>query len=306
MRIVFMGTPEFAVPSLDRLLKDGHTVAGVFTQPDKPKGRGHKLAPPPVKELAMQHGLPVYQPEKMRDGQALAILRELAPELIVVVAYGKILPKDILELPKYGCINLHGSLLPKYRGAAPIQWSVLNGDPVGGVTTMYMAEGLDSGDMILSRSTPIGGDETSGELYGRLAEIGAQLLSETVMLIAEGKAPRIPQDDAAATHAPMLQKDQALIDWTKPAGQLHNLIRGMHPWPVAHTLLEGKPLKVHKAAVAEGSGPAGCVLDEKRMIVACGQGALELVEIQAEGSRRMTAADYLRGHPVKKGVILGS
>ena len=306
MRIVFMGTPEFAVPSLDRLLKDGYTVAGVFTQPDKPKGRGHKLAPPPVKELAMQHGLPVYQPEKMRDGQALAILRELAPELIVVVAYGKILPKDILELPKYGCINLHGSLLPKYRGAAPIQWSVLNGDPVGGVTTMYMAEGLDSGDMILSRSTPIGGDETSGELYGRLAEIGAQLLSETVMLIAEGKAPRIPQDDAAATHAPMLQKDQALIDWTKPAGQLHNLIRGMHPWPVAHTLLEGKPLKVHKAAVAEGSGPAGCVLDEKRMIVACGQGALELVEIQAEGSRRMTAADYLRGHPVKKGVILGS
>ena len=196
MRIVFMGTPEFAVPCLSRLISDGHAVAGVFTQPDKPQGRGYKLMPPPVKVCALENGLSVYQPAKMRDGQALALLKELSPELSVVVAYGKILPPDILELPPLGCVNVHGSLLPKYRGAAPIQWSVLNGDRTAGVTTMYMAEGLDTGDMILKRETPLGPDETSGELYGRLAGLGAQALSETVRLIGEGCAPRVPQDGA--------------------------------------------------------------------------------------------------------------
>ncbi|MFR9191289.1 MAG: methionyl-tRNA formyltransferase [Anaerotruncus massiliensis (ex Togo et al. 2019)] len=220
MRIVFMGTPGFAVPCLARLLDDGHEVAGVFTQPDKPRGRGYKLMPPPVKELALERGLPVYQPAKMRDGEALSILRELSPELVVVVAYGKILPKEILELPKYGCVNVHGSLLPRWRGAAPIQWSVIAGDAEGGVTTMYMAEGLDTGDMILRRATPIGPDETSDELYERLAALGAQALSETVTLIAAGRAPREPQDDAASCYAPMLSKELAEIDQS-PLG-VHN------------------------------------------------------------------------------------
>lgn len=306
MRIVFMGTPDFAVPSLKRLLDDGHTIAGVFTQPDKPKGRGYKLTPPPVKELALQYQLPVFQPEKMKDGKALAILKELAPELIVVVAYGRLLPKDILELPKYGCVNVHGSLLPKYRGAAPIQWSVLNGDEVSGVTTMYMAEGMDTGDIILSRSTPIGCDETSGELFDRLAILGAQALSTTVEQIAKGEAPRTPQDDAQSCHAPMLSKDLAKIDFTKSAKEVHNLVRGMNPWPTAHTSMDGKRLKVYRSRPVDNrSGAPGTVLDPQRLVVACGSGAIELLEIQAEGSRKMPAADYLRGHPITAGVTLG-
>ena len=305
MRIVFMGTPDFAVPCLRCLLEDGHEIAGVFTQPDKPKGRGHKLSPPPVKELATKQGIPVWQPEKLRDGTALAILRELSPDLIVVVAYGRILPKDLLELPPLGCVNVHGSLLPAYRGAAPIQWSVINGDTLAGVTTMYMAEGLDCGDMIFSRSTPVGETETSGELYERLATIGAALLGETVTAIQAKTAPRIPQDDTRATHAPMLTKELAKLDFTKPARQVHKLICGMNPWPVAHTLLEGHPLKVYRSRLAQGSGTPGTVLDEKRLIVACGDGAVELCEIQAEGGKRLAAADYLRGHPISKGSVLG-
>lgn len=305
MRIVFMGTPDFAVPSLQRLLDDGYEIAGVFTQPDKPKGRGYKLAPPPVKELALQHQLPVFQPEKMKDGTALGILQELAPELIVVVAFGRLLPKEILELPRYGCVNVHGSLLPKYRGAAPVQWSVLNGDQTAGVTTMYMAEGLDTGDMILSRSVEVGPDETSGELYARLADLGADALSETVRLIAKGEAPRTPQDDTASCYAPMLTKELARIDFTKSAAEVLNLVRGMNPWPVAHTLLGGKLLKVYRARIVDGSGALGCVVDSHRLIVACSNGAVELLEIQAEGSKRMLAADYLRGHPVAAGSFLG-
>lgn len=305
MRIVYMGTPDFAVPSLARLIADGHTIAGVFTQPDKPRGRGHKLMPPPVKELAQQHGLPVFQPQTLRDGQALDILRELAPELIVVVAYGRILPVDILQLPCNGCINVHGSLLPKYRGAAPIQWSVLNGDAHAGVTTMYMAEGLDTGDMILSRAVEIGAEETAGELFERLAQLGAQLLSETVERIAKGDAPRIPQDDTQATYAPMLNKQMALLDFTKGAQQVHDWIRGMSPWPVAHTTLGGEPVKVHKARVAPGNGTPGAILDPVKGIVACGQGALQLLEIQAQGGKRMPLADYLRGHPAAKDAVFG-
>lgn len=261
--------------------------------------------PPPVKELALERGLPVYQPAKMRDGEALSILRELSPELVVVVAYGKILPKEILELPKYGCVNVHGSLLPRWRGAAPIQWSVIAGDAEGGVTTMYMAEGLDTGDMILRRATPIGPDETSDELYGRLAALGAQALSETVTLIAEGRAPREPQDDAASCYAPMLSKELAEIDFSKPAREVHNLVRGMNSWPVAHTTLGGKLLKVYRTRAAQGKGAPGELLGGKSFTVACGEGAVELVEIQAEGGRRMNAADYLRGHPVAAGTRLG-
>ena len=306
MRIVFMGTPEFAVPCLARLLADGHEVAGVFTQPDKPKGRGHRLLPPPVKELAVSHGLPVYQPATLKDGQALETLRALAPQLVVVVAYGKILPPALLEVPPLGCINVHGSLLPRWRGAAPIQWSVLSGDSQAGVTTMYLAEGMDTGDMILRRATPVGPQETSGQLYGRLAELGAQLLGETVELIARGKAPRTPQPEGEATYAPMLTKEQAAIDFTKPAAQVKNLVLGMDPWPVAHTLLAGQPVKVYGARLAEGEGAPGQVLEGRgRLVVACGQGAVELLELQAQGKKRMPAADYLRGHPVAPGTVLG-
>lgn len=306
MRIVFMGTPDFAVPCLERLLADGHQVAGVFTQPDKPKGRGHHLQPPPVKELALARGLPVYQPATLRDGQALETLRALAPQLAVVVAYGKILPPALLAVPPLGCINVHGSLLPRWRGAAPIQWSVLSGDQQAGVTTMYLAEGMDTGDMILRRSTPVGPQETSGQLYERLAELGAQLLGETVELIAQGRAPRTPQQEEEATYAPMLTKELAAIDFMKPAAQVHNLVRGMNPWPVAHTLLEGQPLKVYAARLSEGSGAPGQVLESRgRLVVACGQGAVELLELQAQGKKRMAAADYLRGHPLAPGTVLG-
>lgn len=301
MRIVFMGTPEFAVPCLARLIEDGHEIAGVFTQPDRPKGRGHKLAPPPVKELALTHKIPVYQPEKLRDGAVLDLLRQLAPELAVVVAYGRILPKDLLEVPALGCINVHGSLLPKYRGAAPIQWSVLNGEPKGGVTTMYLAEGLDCGDMILQESTPIGENETSGELYERLSGLGAELLSKTVGQIGEGAAPRIPQDDSAATLAPMLEKAMAEIDFKRPAFQVHKLICGMNPWPVAFTTMDGTPVKVYRSRLAQGGGEPGEVLSGKGLTVACGEGAVELLEIQAQGGKRMAAADYLRGHPLTSG-----
>lgn len=298
MKIVFMGTPDFAVPSLERLVADGHEILGVFTQPDKPQGRGYKLVAPPVKQAALAHGLTVYQPAKMRDGQALEILKELQPQLICVVAYGKILPREILELPEFGCINVHGSLLPKYRGAAPIQWSVIHGEPVTGVTTMYMAEGLDTGDMILKKETPIGENETYGELNARLSEIGAEALSETVRLVEEGKAPRTPQDDALSCYAPMLDKELAVLDFTKPAAQLHHQICGMNPWPVAYTMLDGKRLKVYRSQMAPaeaGSGKPGQVLSKKKFIVACGEGALELCEVQLEGSKRMDGAAFLNG-----------
>ena len=300
MKIVFMGTPEFAEASLQKLLETDHQIVGVFTQPDKPKGRGYKLVAPPVKELALAHNIPVFQPQKMRDGTALEILQELQPDLIAVVAYGKILPKEILELPRYGCINVHGSLLPKYRGAGPIQWSVINGESVTGVTTMYMGEGLDTGDMILKKETPIGEKETYGELHDRLKEIGAQALVETIELIEQGKAPREVQDDSLSSYAPMLDKQIARLDFTKDAQTLHNLIRGLSPWPVAHTTVDGKLLKVHRAVLASGKGQPGEVIDSKKFIVACKEGALELLEVQLEGGKRMKGEDFLRGRKPKK------
>lgn len=306
MRVVFMGTPDFAVPCLEALIERKDEIAGVFTQPDKPVGRGHKLKAPPVKELAASHGIPVFQPPTLKDAAAQQQVRELAPELIVVVAYGKLLPKAVLDIPPLGCINVHGSLLPKYRGAAPIQWAVLNGEKQTGVSTMFLSEGMDCGDVILERAVEINEGETSGELFDRLAPIGAGLLRETIELIASGSAPRRRQDESQATLAPMITKDMARLDFTKDAAALINTINGMNPWPVAHTAVGGAVIKVYRARAADAAGAPGEVLDGKRFVVACKGGALELLEIQAQGGKRMAAADYLRGHPVKPGTIMGS
>lgn len=305
MKIVFMGTPEFAVPCLDALIQKGYEVTGVFTQPDKPKGRGYKLTPPPVKELALQNNIPVFQPVSLKNDEALEQLKSCAPDLIIVVAYGKLLPKTILELPPLGCINVHASLLPKYRGAGPIQWSVLNGEAETGVTTMYMAEGLDTGDMLERISTPIGENETADELHDRLAELGAKVLLSTVEKAEERKLKPEPQDDSLSCYAPMLTKELSLIDFHKPAQQVHNLIRGLSSWPAAHTMYQGKRLKVYESRISEGKGAPGELLDEKRFIVACGDGAVQFVSVQYEGGKRMAAEDFLRGKHFEKGEILG-
>ena len=311
MRIVFMGTPEFAVPSLKRLLEDGHTVAGVFTQPDKPKGRGHKLAPPPVKELAAAHGIPVYQPVSLRKPEAAQLIRELAPEVMIVVAYGKLLPPAVLEIPPRGCINVHASLLPKYRGAGPIQWSVLNGETVTGVTTMYMAEGLDTGDMLLQAQTAIGENETAGELHDRLSLMGAELLSETLVRLEAGNLTPVPQDAALHTYAPMLTKEMSPLDFQKPAAELHNQIRGLSPWPCAETFLQGKRLKIYRSEIVHTNTSekqnfsCGTVVDNREFVVACGEDALKLTEVQYEGSRRMSGSEFLRGKHVEPGERLG-
>lgn len=303
MDIVFMGTPEFAVPCLKAIWDAGHRVVGVFTQPDKPAGRGYRLTPPPVKVLAAEKGIPVYQPPKLRDGEVLSILRTLSPALIVVVAYGKILPPDILALPPKGCINVHASLLPKYRGAAPIQWSVVNGEKETGVTTMYMAEGMDTGDIIEMAATPIGPEETAGALHDRLSLLGAQLLAHTLGLVEAGKAVRTPQDDAQATYASLIQKEMGELDFDKPAVALYDLIRGFSPWPGAYTFAGGKLLKVLRGAVAAETGqnaPPGTVSRDEtgRLVVQCGRGLLALLEVRPEGGKAMTGAEYLRGHPL--------
>ena len=303
MRILFMGTPDFAVPSLEALIQAGHTVCGVFTQPDKPKNRGMKLLPPPVKVCAQSHEIPVYQPTKLRDGTALALIQELAPELIVVAAYGRILPDDILAAPPKGCINVHSSLLPAYRGAAPINWAVLNGDRESGVTIMHMAHDLDAGDIIAQSATPIGPDETAPELYTRLAHLGAELLVQVVADLAAGTAGRIPQDHSKATLAPMLSKELSPMDWNRTAGQLHNQVRGLIPWPAAVTTLGGNRCKVFSTTIMPGqtSTAPGTILraDKAGIDVACGQGTvLRIDELQPDGGKRMKAADYLRGHPI--------
>lgn len=308
MRIIYMGTPDFAVPSLAQLHQSGHEIVGVFTQPDKPQGRKMVLTPPPVKVRAQSYGIPVYQPETFKDGACEALLRELAPDLIVVVAYGKLLPKYVLDLPRHGCINVHGSLLPRWRGAAPIQWSVIAGDRRAGVTTMQMDVGLDTGDMLLKYETEIGARETAGELYSRLANAGARLLEITLRRLEEGSLQPQKQDDAESSYASMLDKQIAIIDWTKSAREIDCLIRGLNPWPVALTTLHGERLKVFTAELADGSGTAGTVLaaDAKGgIVVACGEGALCLTEIQTMGGKRMRAGDYLRGHEIPKGTTLG-
>lgn len=304
MKILFMGTPEFAVPSLEALIAAGHTICGVFCQPDKPVGRHqNKLQPPPAKECALAHDIPVFQPMKLRDGTAIALIRELAPDLIVVAAYGRILPQDILDCPPMGCINVHSSLLPKYRGAAPINWAILNGDKETGVTIMHMAAALDAGDIISQAAIPIAPSETAPVLTARLAELGGKLLVETVAAIETGTASRTPQDEKAVTLAPMLSKEMSPMDFTKSAQALHDQVRGLFPWPAATTQVGGVRCKVFLTAVEAGKDVPGTVLEAGKngLLVACGKGALRIVELQPDGGKRMGAADYLRGHPMKEG-----
>lgn len=306
MKIVFMGTPEFAVPSLKRLYADGHEIAGVFTQPDKPRNRGMKLSACPVKECAITHGTPVFQPSSLKGEEALETLRGLAPELIVVAAYGKLLPPSVLELPRCGCVNVHSSLLPKYRGAAPIHWAVLSGEKETGVTIMYMAEALDAGDIITAVKTPIGPEETSEELHDRLMLLGAEALGGAVRAIGEGTASRTPQDEAKSCYAPMLSRELSPMDWNRPAAALHNQVRGLLPWPAASAALGGRRFKLFRAAVGgDTREPAGTVVaaGTAGIGVACGDGRiLQITELQAEGGKRMGAAEYLRGHPIAPGV----
>ena len=306
MRIVFMGTPDFAVPSLQALIDAGHDVCAVYTQPDKPQGRKQILTAPPVKTLALEHDIPVFQPNTLKNGDEQARLRELAPEVIIVVAYGKLLPKAVLDIPPHGCINVHGSLLPRWRGAAPIQWAVIAGDEMAGVTTMQMAEGLDTGDMLLTYETKVGEKETAGELFDRLAQSGAELLTQTLVKLDE-ITPR-PQDDAQSCYAHMLDKQMAVIDWSRSAHEIDCLIRGLNPWPIALTTLSGERLKVFAAEKAAGNGEPGTVLEadpKKGLTVACGEGALRLTEIQLVGGKRMKATDFLRGHAIEVGTKLG-
>ena len=300
MKIVFMGTPQFAVPCLEAIVGAGHDVKCVFTQPDKPCGRGYKLKYSEVKECAIKYGIEVFQPEKLKSEEVERKLSDIDADIIVVVAYGKILPKYILDMPKYGCVNVHGSLLPKYRGAAPIQWSVINGESVTGVTTMYMDEGMDTGDIIFKSETAIKNDETSGELYSRLAGMGAKLIVKTLLEIEHGKALRLKQNESEATYAPMLKKDMGKINWNKSAVKIHNLIRGVNPWPVAFTKVNGKNLKVYGSKIAKiDCDTPGKVLSVKPFIVGCGEGtALEITEVQLEGKKRMLAEEFARGQRI--------
>lgn len=304
MRIVFMGTPDFASASLKKLIDEKFDVVGVFTQPDKPKGRGMELCASPVKELALENGLPVFQPVKMRDGTVLAQIKALEPDILVVVAYGRILPDDILAVPKYGAINVHGSLLPKYRGAAPIQWAVLNGDKITGVTTMYLASEMDTGDIIYTAETEIGEYETSGELFDRLKDMGAELLVKTLRDIDAGIAPRAPQDHSKASYVTMLDKSICPIDWNKTPREVLKHIYGLQPWPVATMELEGKTVRVFAAKYTDGKTekvPGAVVSTDKGGLqIACADGeTLLITELQAPGKKRMGAEDYLRGHQIK-------
>ncbi len=309
MRVVYMGTPDFAVNPLKALIDNKYEVVGVFTQPDKPVGRKAILTPPPVKVVALENNIPVYQPDSLKNGAGIKILEELKPDICVVVAYGKILPADFLNYPEYGCINIHGSILPQYRGAAPIQWSVLDGQEYAGVTSMQMDVGLDTGDMLLVEKTKIGENETSGELYDRLTVIGAELLIKTLKAIESGNISPEKQDDSKSSYASMLDKSMSPVDWSKSAQQIHNQIRGLDPWPVALTYLDGKSLKLFRSEISEnlGSGkPGEAVVLKNGLGVFCGDGkAVIIKEVQFEGKKRMNAADFLRGHSLQKGTVLG-
>lgn len=309
MRIVFMGTPEFAVPSLKALVETGHEICGVFTQPDKPKNRGMKLQTTPVKEYALTVGLPVFQPAKMRDGEALAILREQKPDLIAVAAYGKILPTDILELPPLGCVNVHSSLLPKYRGAAPINWAILNGENETGVTIQRMAEGIDTGDILAQVKTAIDINENAAQLLIRLARMGAELLVEIVRELESGSARPTPQDESRSSHAPMLSKELSPMDWKNTARQLHDQVRGLYPWPSAVAVLDGIRCKIIRTLLLdeETNQQPGTVLqaDKKGLRVACGDGrVLEILELQPDGKKAMAAAAFLMGHSIQTGTVI--
>lgn len=310
MRIVFMGTPEFAVPSIKMLVENNYNVVAAVTQPDKPKGRGNKLTPPPVKVYAQEKGINVLQPEKIRTGEFYRQLEALKPDLYVTVAYGRILPQDILELPPLGCINVHGSLLPKYRGAAPIQWSVINGEKVTGITTMYTDIGMDTGDMLLKQEVEIPDQMTAGELHDCLSLLGAQVLGETLECLKAGTLKREKQAEEEATYAPMMTKETGLIDWNKSAWEIHNLVRGTNPWPVAYSEYSGAKLKVWKTMLLEGSNEGykpGTIIKAGKsgLIVACGEGIINILEIQLESARRMTIEEYLCGHRINEGEVIG-
>ncbi len=309
MRLVFMGTPDFAVPCLEAVLAAGHEVAAVYSQPDKPVGRKQEIRPTPVKACALAHGLEVRQPASLRTPEEVERLRQTAPDCVVVVAYGKLIPADMLALPPKGFLNVHGSLLPRYRGAAPIQWAVVNGDAVTGVTTMLLDEGMDTGAILETAETPIGAEETAGELFDRLSALGAELLVSTLDKWERGGLTPVPQEESLATHAPIIRKEMAKLDFSLPAERLSCRVRGFSPWPVAYTSLEGKRLKIYAAAVGgKTASPPGTLLQNgDTLAVACGDGrTLELRELQLEGGRRMSAAEWVKGRPVAPGTILGN
>ncbi len=301
MRVVFMGTPDIAATCLKRILADGFQVVGVYTQPDRPKGRGMKLQFPPVKELALAHGIPVFQPENFREEETVEQLRALQPDVVAVVAYGRILPQKVLDLVPGGFINIHASVLPQYRGSAHYQWAVLDGLPETGVSAQRMIHKMDAGPVVSVSKTPIGENETAGELLDRLAELGAVLLSNTLTAYEQGTLTEQEQDESQVSIAPMLDKSMCPIDWSKTARQIHNQVRGLHPWPVATMELQGQKFKVHATRVVEGAGEPGKILGLTRtgLVIACGEGAVEIISLQAEGGKRMAAPDYFRGHPLE-------
>ena len=308
MRVLFMGTPEFAVPTLEALISE-HEVIGAYTQPDKPKGRGKAMAFPPVKEKALEHGIPVYQPVKVREASVVEEIRQMNPDVIVVVAFGQILPESILNIPKYGCINVHASLLPKYRGAAPMQWCIIDGEEETGVTTMYMAKGLDTGDMILKDVIKLDKKETGESLHDKMSVMGGPLILETLRQVEAGTAPRTPQDDSLSCYASMLTKELGCIDWNKSAVSIERLIRGLNSWPSAYTMWNEKTLKIWDSEVVdyEGSEENGTVIakDKLSFTVKCGEGALKILEVQLQGKKRMAAQAFLVGNQVETGMRLG-
>ncbi|MFT9494279.1 methionyl-tRNA formyltransferase [Anaerosolibacter sp.] len=308
MKIIFMGTPDFAVPCLEEIIRCEHIVQAVITQPDRPKGRGKKLTPPPVKEKALQYDLPIYQPEKIKDSNFVDIIKAFAPDCIVVVAFGQILPKAILDIPVFGCINVHASLLPQYRGAAPINWAIINGEAVTGITTMYMDEGLDTGDMIIKKEINIH-NMNAGELHDEMAKEGALLLRQTLELIDLGKAPREKQCHEKSSYAPLMDKGLGRIDWSKPARDIYNLIRGVNPWPTAYTTYNGEIFKIWSAVVVDkdcSSEPGKIIeIDESGILVCTGKQHLKIQEVQFPNSKRMGVAEYLRGHIIDENIILG-
>lgn len=308
MKILFMGTPDIAVPTLKTLIQSKHNVVGVVTQPDKPKGRGKAIGCSPVKETALQYDLPIYQPVKVREESFVETIKEIAPDVIIVIAFGQIIPKSILELPKYGCINIHASLLPKYRGAAPIQWAIIDGETKTGLTTMYMEEGLDTGDMLLKEEVDIAEDETGGSLHDKLAQLGGSLILKTLDAVENGTIVRVKQDDSQSTYVSMLDKKMGYIDFSKSAEEIERLIRGLNPWPSAYTGLDGKTLKIWKADVLEEerAGETGEIVEVRKdaVLIKTGMGTLALKEVQLEGKKRMETEAFLRGYDIHVGTIL--
>ena len=300
MRVVFMGTPDIAATCLKKIIADGFEVVGVYTQPDRPKGRGMKMVFPPVKEVAIAENIPVFQPENFREDETVETLKALKPDVVAVVAYGRILPQRVLDIVPQGFINIHASVLPQYRGSAPYQWAVLDGLKETGVSAQFMVHAMDAGDVVGVSKTPIGPDETAGELLDRLAVLGADLLSETLRKYENEELIPVPQDESKVTMAPMLDKTMCPIDWNKTAQQIHDKVRGLHPWPVATMELQGKKFKVHATKIVDGHGEPGKILGVTKtgLKIACGDGAIEVTSLQAEGGKRMAAPDYFRGHPL--------